>query len=107
MSALMPTRLEALDHHSQRKHQLKNRVACLKMPDTAYKSINPALIFNLSLEPAYVFNLGIFADKLSDENIVSGRASLKLQDNTLYIESDTARYEICKKPAGQDVASLM
>ena len=36
------------------------------MPDAAYKAINPAIIFNLSLEPAYVFNLAIFADRNDD-----------------------------------------
>jgi len=79
----------------------------MKMPDPAYKTVNQALIFNLSLEPAFAFNLGTFADKLNDDHIVSGRTSLKLQDSVLYIESDTHRYEICKKPSGNDVASLL
>lgn len=77
------------------------------MPDPAYKTINPALIFNLSLEPAYVFNLATFAEKLNDDHVVNGRISLKLQDSVLYIESDSARFEICKKPTSHDVASLM
>jgi hypothetical protein len=66
------------------------------MADPAYKAINPALIFNLSMEPAIVFNLATFADKGADEQIVTGRTSYKLQDNVLYLESATARYEISR-----------
>lgn len=107
MSAVMPTRLDLFDHHSHRKQLQKIRVACQKMPDPAYKAVNQALIFNLSLEPAFVFNLSTFADKLNDDHIVSGRTSLKLQDSVLYLESDRLRYEICKKPAGNDAVSLL
>ena len=82
-------------------------MACQKLPDPAYKAVNQALIFNLSLEPAYVFNLATFADKLNDDHIVSGRTSLKLQDSVLYLESDMLRYEICKKPSGNDAVSLL
>jgi hypothetical protein len=80
MSALMPTRLEPMDHHSHRKQNLKTRITCLKQTgDPAYKSINPAIHFNLSLEPALHFNLGTFADKCgSDEHIIGGRTSFKL-----------------------------
>jgi hypothetical protein len=47
--------------------------------DPAYKAINPAIHFNLSLEPALHFNLGTFADKGgSDEHIIGGRTSFKL-----------------------------
>ena len=78
MSALMPNRMDPQDHHHQRKQQLKTRVTCLKMPDQAYKAINPAITFNLSLEPAFTFTLATFADKGSDEHIVGGRTSFKL-----------------------------
>jgi hypothetical protein len=98
MTALMPTRLEAFDHHSQRKQQLRTRITCLKMPDPAYKAINAALIFNLSLEPALLYSLGLFADKGGDDHIVSSRTSFKLRDNALYFETDTRRYELTKWP---------
>ena len=65
------------------------------MPDSAYKAINPSLIFNLSLEPAFAFNLCTFADK-NDDQIISNRTSYKLQDNVLYIEDDKVRFEISK-----------
>lgn len=90
MTALMPTRLEPLDHHQQRKAVMKNRLTCMKMADSAYKIVNPALIFNLSLEPAYSFNLCTFADKGSE------RTSCKLEEHVLYLETDSIRYEICK-----------
>ena len=93
MTALMPTRLEPLDH--QRKAILKNRLTCMKMPDSAYKAVNPALIFNVSLEPAYSFNLCTFADKGSD------RTSFKLEEHVLYIESDACRFEICKEQSDE------
>jgi hypothetical protein len=80
MSALMPNRIDPQDHHHQRKQQLKTRVTCLKMPDQAYKAINPAITFNLSLEPAFTFTLATFADNGSDEHIVGGRTSFKLLD---------------------------
>jgi hypothetical protein len=96
MSALMPNRIDPQDHHNQRKQQLKTRVTCLKMPDQAYKAINPAITFNLSLEPAFTFTLATFADKGSDEQIVGGRTSFKLQDQVLYLETDKVRYEISR-----------
>lgn len=63
------------------------------MADSAYKAINPTIVFNLSLEPSYLFNLSTFADRTDD---LSGRASYKLQDNVLYIETNKERYEISK-----------
>ena len=96
MSALMPNRMDPQDHHQQRKQQLKTRVTCLKMPDQAYKAINPAITFNLSLEPAFTFTLATFADKGSDEHMVGGRTSFKLQDQVLYLETDKVRYEISR-----------
>ena len=99
MTSLMPTRLEAPDNHGLRRQQLRNRLTCLKAPDSAYKAINPAIIFNLSLEPALVFNLATFADRGSDDQIVSNRVSFKLRDNVLYLESDRERFELCQCPA--------
>lgn len=109
MSALMPTRLEAFDHHMQRRLQLRSRTMCLRMPDNVYKTVNPAITFNLSLEPAYAFSLATFAERAADEHVVNGRVSLKLQDYVLYLESDCARFEICKRrtAGSEDVASLM
>lgn len=52
MSYVMPTRLEPYEIHNQRKQQLKNRIVLSRLPDTAYKAITPAMVFNLSLEPA-------------------------------------------------------
>lgn len=45
------------------------------MADSAFKAINPTIVFNLSLEPAYLFILSTFADRTDD---LSGRASYKL-----------------------------
>ena len=70
--------------------------------DPAYKAINPAMVFNLSLEPAFVYNLATFADK--NEDLV-GRSCQKLQEHVLYIETGSARYEIAKIPAEQHVSS--
>jgi hypothetical protein len=67
------------------------------MPDQAYKAINLAITFNLSLEPAFTFSLATFADKGSDEQIVGGRTSFKLQDQVLYLETDKVRYEITRE----------
>lgn len=97
MSAQMPYAIEALDHHKQRKHQLKQRLACLKLPDQGYKAINPALVFNLSQEPAFHFKLSTFAERNVDENQVTGRLSYKLNDHVLYLETDKGRYEVCKR----------
>ncbi len=58
------------------------------MPDQAFKAVNPALTFNLSLEPAFAFTLATFADKGSDEHIVGARTSFRLMDNVLYIETE-------------------
>jgi hypothetical protein len=66
------------------------------MLDSAFKSLQPALIFNLSQEPALVYSLSTFADKSDD---LLGRTSQKLQDNVLYIETDRDRFEICKQTA--------
>jgi hypothetical protein len=107
MSALMPTRLEFYDHHSFKKQQLRMRIACSRLPDPAYKAVNHALTFNLSLEPAFAFNLATFADRLIEDHIVSGRTSLRLQDSVLYLESDSKRFEICKRPQATDAASLL
>lgn len=75
-------------------------MTCLKLPDPAYKALNPSLIFNLSLEPALVYNLSTFADKGSDENYVGGRTSFRLQDSVLYLETDDSRFEISKNKNG-------
>jgi len=98
MSALMPYAVETPDHHKQRKQQLRQRLACLKMPDQAFKAINPALVFNLSQEPAFLFTLSTFAERNVDDNFVSGRLSYKLNDQVLYLETDKSRYEVCKRP---------
>lgn len=66
----MPTHLEPIVFHNQRKASLKNRITCSKIPDSAYRAITPAIIFNLSLEPALEFVLSTFADKGDD---ISGR----------------------------------
>jgi hypothetical protein len=103
----MPTRLDHFDHHSYRKTLLKQRLICQRLPDPAYRAVTPsALTFNLSLEPAYPFNLSLFADKLSDDQIVNGRVSLKLQDYTLYIESDRERYEISRRQSAGGILQI-
>lgn len=85
----MPTKLEPFDHHAQRKQQLKSRTQCLRMPDQAFKAINPSITFNLSLEPAFTFTLSTFGDRGADDNnSVHGRTSFKLLDHVLYLESD-------------------
>jgi hypothetical protein len=97
MTALMPTKLEPFDHHAQRKQQLKSRIQCLKMPDQAFKAINPSITFNLSLEPSFTFTLSIFGDRGAEENnSVHGRTSFKLLDHVLYLESDKKRYELAR-----------
>ena len=106
MSAVMPTKLEPYDTHNQRKQLLKSRIACLKLPDPAYKAVNPAIVFNLSLEPAYLFNLCTFADKGGDDQIVGGRASFKLQEQVLYLENDGERYEICKQQSNSENSQI-
>ena len=71
----MPTHLEPIDMHYQKKQNLKTRIICSKIPDSAYKATNLAMVFNLSLEPAFVFNLATFADKNED---LLGRTCQKL-----------------------------
>ena len=63
MSMAMPTHLEPVELHNQRKQSLKTRIANTRIPDQAYKLVNPTIIFNLSLEPAMLFTLFTFADK--------------------------------------------
>jgi hypothetical protein len=63
------------------------------MPDSAYKTINPAIVFNLSMEPALLYNLATFADRNDD---LLGRTCQKLQEYSLYIETDRERFEISK-----------
>lgn len=92
----MPTHLEPFDAHAQRKHQLKNRMTCARMGiiDQAYKLVTPtSLVFNLSLEPAHIYTLATFGDKGED---LLQRTCQKLQDHTLYIETDSQRFEISK-----------
>ena len=75
MAKVMPTHIEPLDAHNQRKAQLKIRIACSKLADPAFKQLQPTLIFNLSMEPAFLFNLTTFADKGDD---LMSRTSYKL-----------------------------
>ena len=49
------------------------------------------MTFNLSMEAATQYNLCRFVDKSSSE-----RTSDKLRSNVLYIETDSARYEIAR-----------
>jgi hypothetical protein len=62
----MPTHLEPIEIHNQRKISLKNRLASAKIPDRAYKAITPAIVFNLTLDPALLYQLSTFADKSDD-----------------------------------------
>jgi hypothetical protein len=93
----MPYALELHDSHKQRKQLQKSRIACLKMPDPAFKAINPALVFNLSQEPAFMFSLSTFSERNVDDNTFNGRLSFKLSSNVLYLETDKARYEVCQR----------
>lgn len=93
MTLAMPTHLEPVELHSQRKAALKTRIACARMPDAAYKAVVPAIVFNLTLEPALLFQLSTFSDKSED---LTQRTIHKLQDNVLYVESDRERLEICR-----------
>jgi hypothetical protein len=66
MAAGMTNRLEPVELHNERKQQLKIRLLNSRMPDLAYKLVNPTLTFNMSLEPALMFTLCTFADKTED-----------------------------------------
>jgi len=52
------------------------------------------MVFNLSNEFAFKFNLCVFGDKSSD---IQSRTSFLLQGQVIYLESDSERYEICRK----------
>ena len=49
------------------------------------------MVFNLSFEPSSIYSLDMIAEKGWEENQF---VSYKLKANTLYLESDVARYEL-------------
>ena len=65
-----------------------------KLADVAKRAVWPALVFNLSNEPAFKFNLCVFGDKSND---VTARTSYFTSKQVIYLETDTDRYEICRK----------
>ena len=58
------------------------------------KTVWPSLIFNLSNEPAFKFNLSVFGDKSADPQ---ARTSYLLENQVMYIETQTERFELSKK----------
>ena len=91
MAQEMPTMVDK--YHSiqgQKKHQ-KAQIALSRVPDSVYKALNDAKVFNLCLEPATKYNLCRFVDK-SREEVTSDR----LRQEVLYLETPQQRFEIAR-----------
>ena len=76
------------------KQSQKKKIMVSKLADIAKKAVWPALIYNLCNEPAFRFSLCVFGDKSAD---VQSRSSYFTQKQAIYLETDTDRFEICRK----------
>ena len=97
MAEIMPNYNNVVPLKRMMKQNTKKKILVSKLADNAKKAVWPAIIFNLSNEPAFKFNLSVFGDKSQD---VHHRTSYFTQKQVIYLETDSSRFELCKKATG-------
>lgn len=95
MAEIMPNKIEnQIPIRRIIKQNQKKKIMVSKLADVAKKAVWPALVFNLSNEMAFKFNLCVFGDKSQD---IQARTSFLTQKQVIYLETDSQRFEICRK----------
>lgn len=92
MAGRMPTIYQIRSQRKASKENISAQQVLAKMMDPMYKQLNDAYIFNLSLEQALVYNLYRIIDSKNGKDTTCNR----LNENVLYLETKSDRYELVK-----------
>jgi len=104
MAYVMPNKIENKVVLKRKIKEIqKKKIQISKLADCAKRAVWPALVYNLSNDPAFKFNLCVFGDKSND---IQARTSYFTKKQTIYLETETERYELCRKRENQDLQML-
>ena len=82
------------------KQNQKRKITISKLADAAKRAVWPCLVFNLSNEMSFKFNLCVFGDKSQE---INSRTSFLTQTKVIYLETESARFEISRKSKSGDM----